>query len=371
MTPKWWSYTWLKEGLAKHYETEIAKVIFPDQIIRLRDEEINRNNKAKRIDGHKSTSALNSYVESPENILDKFHYFTYYKGAAVVQMFQEAIGIETWKKGIKYYLKICSHSSTDPDNLHNAIQQAFDEDFPNQKLDIKKSMRTWENQAGYPLIKVSLENKNLKFTQRRKLLNEKYGSEIYTIPIFYTSPSYLNFSSLKIMSWMTEREMEILNFTDEWILINFQQYGYYDVEYDVNLWGRLINHLIKTPYLFGKENSQELVKMAFNAYNYQNWNCTMLSQLLSYFQHDVELDLMSDLLKSLKAGVLPKCLTEEIFETNLKDTMTIVFEKRSSNYNYSFLNKLACDIKIQKCSNFREKNMLRPVYENSDSLDEN
>jgi hypothetical protein len=63
-------------------------------------------------------------------------------------MFQEALTIPTFAKGLNYYLTDNYMKAVTPQHLHAGLQRAYDEDFPGNSVDIEALMGTWENQAG-------------------------------------------------------------------------------------------------------------------------------------------------------------------------------------------------------------------------------
>ena len=202
---------WLKEGFAKHYEIELAKLIFPESIDDIEYYREFRYQTAMSVDYEKYSKPMNYHVETPDEIAKKFMYspITYLKASAVINMFENAIGTETWRKGMKFYIESHQYSSTEPGDLHEAVQKALDEDFPNNTLNIEAAMSSWENQAGFPTISARLENGTLKLSQKRK----EYSGAIYSVPIFYISSNDSNCDKKQTAKfWMAGREMEIENF---------------------------------------------------------------------------------------------------------------------------------------------------------------
>ena len=98
---------WMKEGFAKHYEIELAKLIFPELINDIEQYREFRYQTALAVDAENYAKPLNYYVETPDEISKKFLYspITYLKASSVINMFENAIGTETWKKGMKFWRK--------------------------------------------------------------------------------------------------------------------------------------------------------------------------------------------------------------------------------------------------------------------------
>src|SRR5262249_4875375 len=85
-------------------------------------------------------------------IQNAFDGITYQKGAAVIGMFEQWMGPETFRRGVQAYLKRFAHK--------NATSGAFlDELSGASKSDVARSFSTFLNQAGLPMISVELDCK--------------------------------------------------------------------------------------------------------------------------------------------------------------------------------------------------------------------
>jgi len=339
---------WLKEGFAKHYEIELAKLIFPELINEIEQYREFRYQTAMAADSENFSKSLNYFVETPDEIAKKFMYspITYLKASSVINMFENAIGAETWKKGMKFYIKSHQYSSTEPSDLHEAVQKAVDEDLTNSTLNIQTAMNSWEDQAGFPTISARLENGILKLSQKRKANSGK--DEIYTIPIFYITSADPNCGTQTAKFWMTEREMEVPNFNDEWIIINCQSIGYYDVEYDMNIWNGIINQLNKNhsviPRIFRKKLVRTILKNSRTVY----WDCITLDKILNYLYVEEDLDSIAVSINSLYNS-FRECLVDETFSKNFKSLVEHVYKDIRQYGQYELIKKLACSLKVESC----------------------
>lgn len=236
----WWAYTWLKEGFATLFSCVIPDMLYPndDWIGRFRTK---FNGQAFSRDLVEfNARPLNYYVEEPTNIRSKFDTISYSKGGSVLMMFQEAFTIETFTKGLRYYLSKHYFSSTTPDDLHAALQQALDEDYPGNNVDVNKVMRTWEDQAGYPVVRVQKIGNNVILTQTRV----GGGNESYAIPISFATKASPDFADRTPKLWMDNRSLTI-SFVPEndWIILNLNQISYYKVSYERSIWLTFIDGL--------------------------------------------------------------------------------------------------------------------------------
>ena len=248
VAPKWWSYAWLNEGLATLFQFYIPSLIYPEN----RHMEKLRTflDEAFVIDVvDDDADPLNFYVETPVDIRKKFKNITHQKGAAMLLMFMEAMTVPTFMKGLKFYLTDMYLKSATRDDLHRNLQKAYDEDFLGKNVNLGTMMSTWENQAGYPMIHVTKTNGGFHLNQSRF----GGGSEIYSIPVSYTTKSELDFETKTAKLWMTTASTTIES-NDDWVILNIQSTGYYKVSYSDEIWESFIktlnnNHtIIPLPY---------------------------------------------------------------------------------------------------------------------------
>lgn len=240
---KWWSYVWIHHGLATMYERIMSENIRTlKRPFKNTDGDYLRKTMEKDEETFKNKS-LTRNVETPEEIEDIIDRMTAEKASCIFWMFHEALTLETFTKGLKYYLTKMSYKSASPDDLHQALQQSFDEDFSGNELNIAEAMETWENQPGFPIIHV--EKKNGKFV----LTQERFGGgdEIYIIPLAYATKSHANFDKKIANIWMKTKTIEIEAGSDEWILLNVGLNGYYKVSYTSEIFNAIADQLLTSP----------------------------------------------------------------------------------------------------------------------------
>jgi aminopeptidase N len=248
VSPIWLSFTWLSEGFATLFERIVVDQIHPNDRI-MEEFLINHFDTLLYMDVNDEREPLNRYVEDPSEFDMKFRYGVSFKGAAILRMFMEALGSETFLKGVTNYLTTMSFKSATPSDLHAGLQQAFNEDFPQQDVDIAAMMQPWENLPGFPVVTVRRESGRLVLTQAgfRTIHNE-----LFHIPINYATASEPTFDDTRSEFWMTTTSMEILQSdapkpwtNDDWIIVNLRDTGYYVTNYEDSLWDLIIQGLIE------------------------------------------------------------------------------------------------------------------------------
>ena len=237
VAPEWWSYSWINEGFASLFQYYIPSLIYPEnQHMKRMRTFLDEAFKVDVVDY--DADPLNFYVESPRTISIKFDKKYNTKGSALMLMFMEAITVPTFMKGLKFYLTDMYLKAATPDDLHRNLQKAYDEDFPGKNVNLGAMMSTWEDQAGYPMIHVTKTNKGFHLNQSRF----GGGSEVYSIPISYTTKSELDFETKTPKLWMTTVSTTIES-NDDWMILNIQSTGYYKVSYSNEIWESFIETL--------------------------------------------------------------------------------------------------------------------------------
>jgi len=337
---------WLKEGFADFYETEVQVHFYQNFKDQLNFYSYVKQSSAMKKDSHNSSRSLNFYVESPKDVLDKLDDFTYYKGSSIIKMFKYAIGAETWNKGIRYYLQQNQYDSTEPKDLHKALQQAYDEDNQKNKINIGFLMRKWESQSGYPNISVTLKNGTLKLIQMNSF-NKKL---LYPIPITYSSPSNLNFDNLKTKFWMTTKEIEIRNFADKWIVFNNQQIGYYKVDYDENLWNGIIDQFNANHSVIHFINRIALIEMLYDNIKSGKFDAKMLFQLLKYIKHEDNIDVVEMSVNPLSILILKMYKDDKKLKSELKNLFINFYERVRHDESYNLIHSISCHLNVGNCT---------------------
>lgn len=277
--------------------------------------------------------AMNHYTEEPARLWDKFGGIGYQKSGMVLRMFQETLTPATFAKGLYYYITKMYMQAAIPDDLHEGLQRAYDEDYPGNELNINDLMHSWEDRPGYPIISVQKINNNLLFSQRRY---PGSAGEIYSVPITIATKSNANFTRKTPTIWLKDTAdlftQSQVNFgTDDWIILNIQQVGYYRVDYDTSLWRAIIKQLIENHSVINPINRAVLQDEIYLALTDSSLNRVTVSDcidILSYFGGEDEPIAWS------KASTLLNTLNNRLFGTSRYDDF-LEFLKQITNPHLS------------------------------------
>lgn len=115
-----------------------------------------------------------------------------------------------------------------------------------QDFDFEYAFRTWENQKGYPVVRVmyNAQSQAYELTQQRFFEQKSYGVNDTTkwyIPINYASSDSPNFEDTRITDYFEDsaNTKQISAPQSSWFVFNKQQLSYYRVDYDTANWNAI------------------------------------------------------------------------------------------------------------------------------------
>ena len=200
----------------------------------------------------------------------------------------------TFFRGVSNYL--------DNFKYNNAIQDelwAFLTNVTNpSKLDgytIKQIMDTWTLQEGYPVLIVTrnYHNNSLTLKQKRFLLdpNGSNQTSIYLNPFkplefqWYIPYDYMIDSKLSAFHWLppnkTNQIFDIKS-SNDWILFNINEFGFYRVNYDNHNWNLIIDGLKKNSSQFPLVSRAQLIDDSFSLARSGDLNLSIPLHLSTY-----------------------------------------------------------------------------------------
>ena len=147
VTMEWWEGIWLNEAFATFMANACTDAFRPEWRYwvgfgTFRD-------MALQIDGLHSTRPIEYEVVSPSESQGMFDLLTYEKGGSVLRMLQQFLGEDTFRDGIRLYLKKHAYANTVTTDLWDALEEASGQP-------VRQIMNTWILQGGHPQI--TLEN---------------------------------------------------------------------------------------------------------------------------------------------------------------------------------------------------------------------
>ncbi|XP_018406616.1 PREDICTED: aminopeptidase Q-like [Cyphomyrmex costatus] len=245
VTPSWWTYQWLKEGLTMFIETTLLEKFWKGFKEDVQMFGFIQYSLFKDIGTMQSvTLKLNN------NTLDHGTIFgseVYIKAPVLLRMLYNTITAEVFRKGLITYLARYQFGVANSDDFWSSMQSALDEsDVLHKDYKIKEVMDTWMNQDRYPIVNV-IRNYTIGEVTISQICVQKFNETItnkWWIPLTYTTQSNLYFNNTVPKHWLRpDQNITFLINSKDWFIVNLQHTGYYRVNYDIKNWHKISNYL--------------------------------------------------------------------------------------------------------------------------------
>ncbi|GLQ96343.1 M1 family metallopeptidase [Dyella mobilis] len=161
VTMRWWDDLWLNEGFASWMATRTTEKLHPEWHAELDTVDIRES--AMGLDAVSTSHPIIQHVETVEQASQAFDAITYSKGESVIRMLEQYVGPDTWRDGVRRYIKDHAYGNTVSDDLWKAMETVTNKPVTTVAHDFTL-------QPGVPLIRVASEtckdgNTTLQLTQ--------------------------------------------------------------------------------------------------------------------------------------------------------------------------------------------------------------
>ncbi|KAG5679934.1 hypothetical protein PVAND_009470 [Polypedilum vanderplanki] len=207
-SPQWWTYLFLNEGFATFFQYYVTNHLFPELGF---DEDYRtaaiQASLVNDVITNPACVPMEYYVEEQTAIRGRFNYVSYQKAGSIIGMFLKQLERNFPKRSYKI-LTENYYQAASPAELYKAIQEAYDEENPNGKLDIPKLMSSWSTQAGYPIVSIEKSGSKLKLSQTRY---PSGNGEIYSVPLTFSTASKIDFATKTAGHWLTTKAKKLIS----------------------------------------------------------------------------------------------------------------------------------------------------------------
>ena len=230
VTMRWWTDLWLNEGFASWIEYLAVDKLFPEWDVWTQfigDEQ----EQGLRPDSLRNTHPVEVVINHPDEIRTIFDSISYQKGSSVINMLHRYLGPETFRNGLKSYLKTHEFGNTDTVDLWSALEKV-------SRKPVKKFMNAWTTQAGFPVIHASVKTDQLQLEQQQFFLDPlvKQDGTLWPIDLEPSEPLPLDiFDKQKISIKLPTKESRPV--------LNHRRFGYFRVAYDSEYLGALTKEI--------------------------------------------------------------------------------------------------------------------------------
>ncbi len=162
VTMAWWEGIWLNEAFATFMETACTDAYRPDW--RVWSTFCRSRASALSTDALGATRPVEYPVHSPAEAEDMFDVITYEKGAALVRMLEQYLGPQTFRAGVRLYLRRHAYANTVTEDLWSSLADA-------SGVPVGQIMDGWIHQGGYPAVAATPTDHGLRVSQRHFTLD--------------------------------------------------------------------------------------------------------------------------------------------------------------------------------------------------------
>jgi puromycin-sensitive aminopeptidase len=172
VTMAWWDDLWLNEAFATWMAFQVVDAWKPEW--RMWNDFQHYRAAALGLDALEQTHPIYTKVRSPAEATENFDLITYEKGASVVRMIERYLGAETFRTGVRNYIRAHQESNTVAADLWRALSEASGQD-------VEAIARAWIEQPGFPLLRLRRGRRQgkpiLRYSQERFFANPKAAAK--------------------------------------------------------------------------------------------------------------------------------------------------------------------------------------------------
>ncbi|MGA3037020.1 MAG: M1 family metallopeptidase [Vulcanimicrobiaceae bacterium] len=226
VTMDWWSDIWLNESFASWMEAKETALRHPDWAWwEGVDDELQS---AFDADARPTQLAIISPVTNELEAEDSFNpAIVYTKGREVLRMLEEYLGEDTFRDGMRRYIRTNAYSNTTGSDLWRALSAE-------SGRDVAAVASAWTTQPGYPVVSESAAcdangNRTITLRQHRFLAEgSDPKNERWNVPLQIQSGN----GDVEKVLLGNDGQTESAGRCDQTLLLNAGGYGFYRVAYD-------------------------------------------------------------------------------------------------------------------------------------------
>jgi puromycin-sensitive aminopeptidase len=234
VTMRWWNGIWLNEAFATFMALCCQDDYRPEWQTFTGFSQ--SKGAALAIDALHATRPIEFPVHHPDEAAAMFDVLTYEKGASVLWMLERYLGRDTFRDGVRRYLKAHAYGNTETTDLWDAIEEEAG-------TPVRELMDSWIFQGGFPLLEATsrpdrpgaIELRQTPFTYlpSEERPDSAIGSS-WLVPVIYGSGS----AAERTLLGKEPTEITV----DGLPLCNAGGSGFFRVRYDVPLLATLLHH---------------------------------------------------------------------------------------------------------------------------------
>jgi puromycin-sensitive aminopeptidase len=204
VTMAWWDDLWLNEAFATWMAFHVVDAWKPEW--KMWNDFQHHRSAALGLDALSETHPIYVGVRTPAEATENFDLITYEKGASVVRMIERFLGAETFRDGVRRYIRAHRESNAVASDLWSALAEASGQN-------VEPVVRAWIEQPGFPLLRLKRKERDgrswLRFEQARFLSNPSPRANGTLWPVPFVGRLAAGESTRTVRQLLTRRRGEI------------------------------------------------------------------------------------------------------------------------------------------------------------------
>ncbi|GAF90439.1 unnamed protein product, partial [marine sediment metagenome] len=223
VTPSDWKYLWLNESFATYFGYGVVAHYYPewdlwDQFLH------GQTDTALARDALKETVPIE--IPGGEHVVINASTapIIYNKGGSILWQVAGYIGEDTFREGLRHYLRSHEYACASSRNLWEALEEGSEKP-------VTTMMESWIEQPGFPLVEVTRDANKLLLTQARFTYLPNESDQVWVVPV--TVKVFYNRGDSKTITTLLDSKDMSIDIGGEAIAykVNFGQAGFYRVRY--------------------------------------------------------------------------------------------------------------------------------------------
>lgn len=241
VTPVWWNDIWLNESFATWMAFAAMDIAEPDG--NYRRDLVSRGLNVMASDSLVNARQIRQPILSTHDISTAFDGITYSKGGAVLAMFENYLGREDFRQGVRNYMQEFQYGVATADDFVRHLAAAS---TSQPKDGVIESFNSFLEQPGLPLIEMSSqctdEGVNIKLRQSRYFPLGSSGDrdKVWKVPVCLSIPNGEDNNKTCLMLTQKELDFKLPQTCPEWIMPNANSAGYYRFSMLKDDWSKLL-----------------------------------------------------------------------------------------------------------------------------------
>ena len=223
VSPSDWKYLWLNESFATYFGFTVVNRYHPEwntwsQFLHA------ETDRAFERDALLKTFPIELPGEEPVVINVSTSPIIYNKGASILRQVEGYIGTDTFREGLRHYLKKHAYACASSQDLWRAFEEI-------SGGPITRMMKSWVEQPGFPLLEVKQDGTSLLLTQKRFTCLPNTCRQDWLIPV--TVKVFYDTGTCQVMKALMEGETARIDIGQGAAAykVNYGQTGFYRVKY--------------------------------------------------------------------------------------------------------------------------------------------